>query len=53
MVTVRALPGSAAPAMESVAAGTRVPVLGRFADYLYVQTPAGRTGWVAADEGAR
>jgi murein DD-endopeptidase MepM/ murein hydrolase activator NlpD len=53
VVTVRSLPGSAAPAMESVAPGTRVPVLGRFADYLYVQTPAGRTGWVAADDGAR
>ena len=53
VVTVRAMPGSAAPALESVAAGTRVPVLGRFADYLYVQTPAGRTGWVAAGDGAR
>ena len=53
VVTVRAGPGSAAPAMEDVAAGTRVPVLGRFADYLFVQTPAGRTGWVVADDGAR
>lgn len=53
IVTVLERPGSASPAMESVAAGAAVPVLGRFADYLYVQTPAGRTGWVAADEGAR
>src|SRR5687767_9256660 len=53
VVTVREGPGSAAPAMESVAAGTRVPVLGQFADYLYVQTPGGRTGWVAMDDGAR
>ncbi len=53
VVTVREAPGSAAPAMESVAAGTGVPVLGRFADYLYVQTPGGRTGWVAAEDGAR
>ena len=53
IVTVRAMPGSAAPAMESVAPGTRVPVLGRFADYLYIQTPAGRTGWVAADDATR
>ena len=53
VVTIRASPGSAAPAMESVAAGTSVPVLGQFADYLFVQTPAGRTGWVAADDGAR
>ena len=52
-LTIRVGPGSAAPAMESVAPGTSVPVLGRFADYLFVQTPAGRTGWVAADDGAR
>ena len=52
VVTVRERPGSASPAMESVAAGTVVPVLGRFADYLYVQTPGGRTGWVAAEDGA-
>ena len=53
VVTVREGPGSAAAAMESVAPGTAVPVLGRFADYLYVQTPGGRTGWVAMDDGAR
>jgi murein DD-endopeptidase MepM/ murein hydrolase activator NlpD len=49
---VRQGPGAGAPPVESVAPGTRVPVLGRFADYLYVQTPAGRTGWLV-DEGAR
>ncbi len=53
VVTVREGPGLASPAMENVAAGTRVPVLGRFADYLYIQTPAGRTGWVPAENGAR
>jgi murein DD-endopeptidase MepM/ murein hydrolase activator NlpD len=44
-------PVAEAPPVESVAPGTQVPVLGRFADYLFVQTPAGRTGWLAADGG--
>jgi murein DD-endopeptidase MepM/ murein hydrolase activator NlpD/SH3-like domain-containing protein len=48
LVTVREGPRATAAEMESVAPGTGVPVLGRFADYLYVQTPAGRTGWVSA-----
>ncbi len=52
-VTVREGPGSSAAPMEQVGRGTGVPVLGRFADYLYVQTPEGRTGWVAAAEGSR
>ena len=52
-VTVREGPGSSARPMEQVGRGTGVPVLGRFAEYLYVQTPDGRTGWVAATEGAR
>ena len=49
---VRRGPIADAPPVESVAPGTQVPVLGRFADYLFVQTPAGRTGWLATD-GAR
>ena len=52
-VMVREGPGSTAPPMEQVGRGTGVPVLGRFAEYLYVQTPEGRTGWVAAAEGTR
>jgi hypothetical protein len=52
-VTVREGPGSSAAPMEQVGRGTGVSVLGRFADYLYVQTPEGRTGWVAAAEGSR
>jgi murein DD-endopeptidase MepM/ murein hydrolase activator NlpD len=44
---VRQDPVPGAPAVESVAAGTQVPVLGRFADFLFVQTPEGRTGWLA------
>jgi murein DD-endopeptidase MepM/ murein hydrolase activator NlpD len=51
--TVRDGPGSSAAPMEHVVAGTGVPVLGRFAAYLYVQTPEGRTGWVASGEGTR
>ena len=51
--TVREGPGAGAAAMEQVSQGTGVPVLGRFATYLFVQTPEGRTGWVAAGEGAR
>ena len=51
--TVRARPLHGAPPMEQVDRQTGVPVLGRFAEYLYVQTPEGRTGWVAATEGAR
>ena len=51
--TVRESPESTAAPMEQVSPGTGVSVLGRFATYLYVQTPEGRTGWVAAGEGAR
>ncbi len=51
--TVRERPEPQASPMEQVERGTGVPVLGRFAEYLYVQTPEGRTGWVAAGEGTR
>ena len=51
--TVRERPRSGAAPMEQVERGTGVPVLGHFAEYLYVQTPEGRIGWVAASEGAR
>jgi hypothetical protein len=33
--------------MAQVAAGTEVPVLGRFEGYLYVRSPDGTTGWIA------
>ena len=52
-VTLREGPGSSARPIEQVERGTGVPVLGRFAEYLYVQTPEGRTGWVAAGDGTR
>ena len=51
--TVRERPAPLSSPMEQVERGTGVPVLGRFAEYLYVQTPEGRTGWVAAAEGTR
>jgi murein DD-endopeptidase MepM/ murein hydrolase activator NlpD len=39
-------PGPTAVAMDSVAAGQEVPVLGSFGDFLYVQSPSGRAGWL-------
>lgn len=34
-------------AMDSVAAGVEVPVLGSFGEFLYIQAPSGRAGWMA------
>ena len=34
-----------APVREHIAPGERVPILGRYQDYLFVQTPDGATGW--------
>jgi len=46
---VRDRPSPVAATLDSVEAGRPVPVLGRFGAYLFVRTPAGRTGWLAAD----
>jgi peptidoglycan LD-endopeptidase LytH len=46
---VRDRPTPVAAALDSVEAGSPVPVLGRFGAYLFVRTPAGRTGWLAED----
>lgn len=35
-----------APVVTTLAAGTEVPVLGRYGSYLYVRVPAGHTGWI-------
>lgn len=45
--SVRARPATNAPVMAQLAAGTEVPVLGRFEGYLYVRSPDGTTGWIA------
>jgi murein DD-endopeptidase MepM/ murein hydrolase activator NlpD len=39
-------PGPTAVAMDSVAAGQEVPVLGSFGGFLYVKAPNGRAGWL-------
>lgn len=43
---VLAAPTEDAPALTLLEAGTEVPVLGRFGDYLYVRTAGGRAGWL-------
>lgn len=43
---LRRLPTPSALAIDSLAAETPVPVLGRFDDFLYVASPAGRSGWI-------
>lgn len=46
---VRTEPAVDAPVMETLDAGTEVPVLGRFGDFYYVRGPTGRTGWLGQD----
>jgi hypothetical protein len=33
--------------MDDLPEGSDIPVLGTFGDYLFVQAPNGRAGWVA------
>jgi murein DD-endopeptidase MepM/ murein hydrolase activator NlpD len=40
-------PASTAVALEIVAAGAEVPVLGTYDEFLFVQGPSGRVGWLA------
>ena len=47
---VRSSPDREAPVMARYDTGQEVPVLGRFAGYLYVVGPDGRTGWMADAE---
>lgn len=42
-------PGARGTVIDELAAGVELPVLGSFGDFLYVQTPAGRTGWLSFD----
>ncbi|MDQ3696777.1 MAG: M23 family metallopeptidase [Gemmatimonadota bacterium] len=43
---LRERPSPAATVMDSIDAGERVPVYGRFNGFLYVRAPSGRAGWV-------
>jgi murein DD-endopeptidase MepM/ murein hydrolase activator NlpD len=43
---LRAAPAAGGGAMDSIAAGRAVLVLGRFGDYVLVRTPSGQQGWV-------
>ena len=40
-------PMAFASVIDQLSPGVEVPVLGSFGDFLYVQTPAGRHGWLA------
>jgi len=45
--TLQAEPRPGSPVMETIPEGTEIPVLGTFGEYLLVQPPGGRAGWVA------
>ena len=40
-------PAATAVAVDRIAPGSEVPVLGAFGDFLFVQGPSGRMGWLA------
>ncbi len=42
-------PSGKASVMERIEPGEEVLVLGRYGEYLYVETPKGRTGWLSPD----
>lgn len=42
-------PRAPAVTVDVIAPGDEVPVLGSFGEFLYVQGPSGRTGWLALD----
>ena len=44
---LQAQPRSDAPVMDELPMGADVPVLGTFGDFLLVQSPSGRAGWMA------
>ncbi len=45
-ISLRTSPGRNAPALEVLAPGERVAVLGSFGNFLFVQSPAGNRGWM-------
>ena len=46
---LRRHPAPTALPIDSLAADATVPVLGEFDTFLYVESPSGRTGWIAAE----
>ncbi|UCD25293.1 MAG: M23 family metallopeptidase [Gemmatimonadota bacterium] len=46
---LRSEPESTADPVESLSAGSEVPVLGAYRGFLYVQAPSGRAGWLSLD----
>lgn len=42
-------PAATALAVDSIAAGAELPVLGGFGDFVYVEGPSGRAGWLALE----
>jgi murein DD-endopeptidase MepM/ murein hydrolase activator NlpD len=46
---VQYAPDPASPVVDEVAAGSELGVLGRFHDYLYVQSSSGRVGWMGVE----
>ena len=47
---LQAEPRRGSPVMDRVPEGSELPVLGTFGDYLFVQTPGGRAGWMAQEQ---
>jgi murein DD-endopeptidase MepM/ murein hydrolase activator NlpD/SH3-like domain-containing protein len=45
--SLQAQPRPDAPVMDELPEGVEVPVLGTFGDFLFVQSPSGRAGWMA------
>ena len=46
---IRRRPAPTALPIDSLAADATVSVLGEFDTFLYVESPSGRTGWIAQD----
>ncbi len=46
---IRVDPTATAVAVENVAAGDELPVLGAYAEFLFVRGPSGKVGWLAVD----
>jgi len=46
---MRTSPKTTAAATDSLVAGQQVPVFGAYGDFLFVQAPSGRAGWLVLD----
>jgi len=47
--TILRRPSARRTVIDRLPGGSEVPVLGEFGDFLYVQTPNGRSGWLATN----